>query len=237
MRDRPTEVRRQLYGRRKGHRLRPGRRRLLERRLPELTLTLPETAPLDLERVFPGRARFWLEIGFGAGEHLAAQAARHADVGIIGCEPFIEGIAKLVSAIDEQALGNVRLFVDDARMLLPVLPDASLERIFVLFPDPWPKARHHKRRLVNHATAREFARLLAPGGELRLATDDMGYARWMLQALLACPDLEWQAKGPRDWRRRPADWPPTRYEEKAIAAGRRPVYLRFRRHSATRGQP
>jgi len=229
-------LRRQLYGRRKGHRLRPGRRQLLETRLPELTLALPEAGRLDLDRVFPGRARVWLEIGFGAGEHLAAQAATHPDVGVIGCEPFVEGIAKLVAAIEQQGLANVRLVADDARLLLPVLPDRSLERIFVLFPDPWPKARHHKRRLVNRATAREFARLLVPGGELRLATDDAGYARWMLQALLPCPELAWQAERPGDWRERPADWPPTRYEHKAIAAGRRPVYLRFgRRCTGARG--
>ena len=135
----------------------------------------------------------------------------------------------MVSLVEAGGLTNVRLLVDDARLLLAALPEGCLERIFVLFPDPWPKTRHHKRRLVAPATAAVFARLLQPGGELRLATDDMSYARAMLLALLPTPELCWLAKRACDWRRRPDDWPPTRYEEKAKAAGRAAVYLRFAR--------
>ena len=221
-------MQRLVYGRRKGHRLRPGRQRLLEEVLPKLQVNLPEGAPLDPASLFAHRPeRVWLEIGFGDGQHLAAQAAAHPEIGLIGCEPFISGTARLLSLIQAQGLTNVRLFTDDARLLMQALPDACLERIFVLFPDPWPKTRHHKRRIVNPTTAAEFARLLRPRGEVRLATDDMTYARAMLLALRGHPGLQWQAKRPNDWRERAPDWPMTRYESKALAAGARPVFLRF----------
>ncbi|HFD16519.1 MAG TPA: tRNA (guanosine(46)-N7)-methyltransferase TrmB [Rhodospirillales bacterium] len=226
---RPPARRRVLYGRRHGHRLRPGRRRLLEERLPRLEIRLPEGEPLDPAALFGDRRPVWLEIGFGDGAHLAAQAAAHPGIGFIGVEPFVNGVAALLARIDREGLANIRIFTDDARLLLGALPDASVARLFVLFPDPWPKRRHHKRRLVNRATVAEFARILTPGGELRLATDDAGYARWMLEALLAEPRLDWLAERAADWRERPADQPPTRYEAKALAAGRRPVHLRFRR--------
>jgi tRNA (guanine-N7-)-methyltransferase len=223
-------VQRLIYGRRKGHRLRPGRQRLLAELLPQLEVRLPEDGVLDPARLFAQRPRtLWLEIGFGGGEHLAYQAAAHPDVGLIGCEPFIGGVARLLSLIEAQGLANIRLFADDARLLMQALPDAGLERVFILFPDPWPKARHHKRRIVNPVTAGEFVRLLRPGGELRLASDDMDYVRAMLRALRARPELQWQARRPADWRERPADWPMTRYESKAVAAGRACVFLRFRR--------
>jgi tRNA (guanine-N7-)-methyltransferase len=221
-------LQRLIYGRRKGHRLRPGRQRLLDELLPKLRVQPPEGATLDPASLFaPRPQRIWLEIGFGGGEHLAAQAAAHPEVGLIGCEPFIGGVARLLSLIAAQGLANVRLFTDDARLLLQALPDACLERVFVLFPDPWPKTRHHKRRIVNPQTAAELVRLLRPGGEVRLATDDMGYARAMLLALRARPELQWQARRAADWCRRPADWPGTRYENKALAGRRACVYLRF----------
>ena len=219
-----------IYGRRQGHRLRPGRRRLLAERLPALELHLPAAGQIDPATLFPGGRRpLWLEIGFGAGEHLAAQAAAHPEIGLIGCEPYVAGVASLVARAERDGLANLRVVVDDARLLLRALPERCLERIFVLFPDPWPKTRHHKRRIVNPATVAEFARLLAPGGELRLATDDMGYARAMLLALGGQPGLIWLAERPADWRVRPGDAPPTRYEQKALAAGRACVYLRHRR--------
>ena len=223
-------MQRLIYGRRKGHRLRPGRQRLLDQVLPKLQVNLPERGPLDLARLFAhSPERIWLEIGFGGGEHLAAQAAARPEVGLIGCEPFVSGVARLLALIQAQDLSNVRLFTDDARLLMQALPDGCLERVFVLFPDPWPKTRHHKRRIVSPTTAAEFARLLRPGGEVRLATDDLGYARVMLLALRGHPALQWQASRPTDWRERPPDWPMTRYESKALAAGRTCVYLRFRR--------
>jgi tRNA (guanine-N7-)-methyltransferase len=228
-------LQRLIYGRRKGHRLRPGRRRLLEELLPRLLVRVPESGQIDPAGLFAEpRAELWLEIGFGAGEHLVAQAAARPEVGMIGCEPYVSGVARALSMIEERGLRNLRLFMDDARLLMAALPDACLERIFVLFPDPWPKTRHHKRRIVNPRSAAEFARLLSPGGELRLATDDMSYARAMLLALRPRPELAWQARRPADWRSRPADWPPTRYEDKARAAGRSCAYLRFRRAAAAR---
>jgi tRNA (guanine-N7-)-methyltransferase len=226
-------LQRLIYGRRKGHRLRPGRRRLLEELLPRLLVRLPESGRIDPAGLFAEpRAGLWLEIGFGGGEHLVAQAAARPEVGLIGCEPYVSGVARALSMIQESGLGNLRLFMDDARLLMAALPDACLEGIFVLFPDPWPKTRHHKRRIVNPRTAAEFARLLHPGGELRLATDDMSYVRAMLLALRPRPELAWQARRPTDWRSRPADWPPTRYEDKALAAGRACAYLRFLRVEA-----
>jgi tRNA (guanine-N7-)-methyltransferase len=222
-------VRRFVYGRRRSQRLRPGRRRLLDEQLPEVVLAVPDAGRIDPAGLFADRRPLWLEIGFGGGEHLAEQAAAHPDRGLIGCEPFISGVARLLALAEARALTNLRIVVDDARLLLDALPDGCLERIFVLFPDPWPKARHHKRRIVNVATAAQFARLLAPGGELRLATDDMGYARAMLLALLPVRELAWQARCPSDWRARPADWPATRYDDKAREAGRPCVFLRFRR--------
>lgn len=222
--------RRTLYGRRQGPKLRPGRREVLETGLAACGIELPATAGLDPRSLFPDAPReVWLEIGFGGGEHLAEQAAAHPEVGLIGVEPFRNGVAKLLDRVRSERLANVRVLVDDARLLLAALPDAAIDRIFVLFPDPWPKVRHHKRRIVNAATVAEFARLLRPGGEARFATDDPGYAQWMLAAALAEPRLAWLAESAADWRDRPADWPATRYEAKALAAGRRPVFLRFRR--------
>lgn len=227
--------RRFLYGRRKGPRLRPGRRRLLEELLPRLSIALPAEGRLVPATLFERPvAAVRLEIGFGAGEHLEAEAAAHPETGFIGVEPFLAGVARLLAAIDERGLDNIRILVDDARLLLRALPEGSLARIDVLFPDPWPKARHHKRRIVAPATVAEMARVLAPGGELRLATDDPGYARWMLAAVLGEPRLEWLAERAADWRTPWPDRPTTRYEAKALAAGRRPVYLRCRRREGER---
>ena len=226
--------RRVLYGRRSGPGLGSKAKERLERLLPAYSLTLPKSGELDPAALFtPPRERLWLEIGFGGGEHLARQAAANPEVGMIGVEPFLDGVARLLRAIETDGLANIRLFADDARLLLDRLPEASLERIFVLFADPWPKKRHWKRRIINQATTARFAALLEDGGELRVATDDPGYRRWMLAHLLAESGLDWQVSGPADWRTRPADWPPTRYEEKAIAAGRRPVFLRFLRRART----
>jgi tRNA (guanine-N7-)-methyltransferase len=220
-----------LYGRRRGRRLRPGQRRLEETLLPELAVALPpEGALLDPARLFPDRvADLWLEVGFGGGEHLAAQAAAHPDVGLLGCEVFENGVVKLLAEAERRKLRNVRILVDDARLLIRALPDRSLGRVFVLFPDPWPKVRHHKRRFVSTETLTELARVMKNGAELRLATDDVDYLRWMLERAPVHPEFAWLARRPGDWRERPDDWPPTRYEQKAIAAGRAPTFLRLRR--------
>ncbi|MFO1072980.1 MAG: tRNA (guanosine(46)-N7)-methyltransferase TrmB [Geminicoccaceae bacterium] len=222
--------RRTLYGRRQGPKLRPGRKRLLDECLPALELRLEPGTVLEPATLFAGTAReVWLEIGFGGGEHLEAQAAAHPEVGLIGVEPFRNGVARLLEAVERRRLANVRVLMDDARLLLAALPDASLTRAFVLFPDPWPKARHHKRRIVNPATAAELARILRPGGRLLLATDDMDYAGWMMAALAGEKRFAWTAERAADWREPPAGWVETRYQAKAQAAGRRPVFLAFER--------
>ncbi|HUA50649.1 MAG TPA: tRNA (guanine(46)-N(7))-methyltransferase TrmB [Candidatus Sulfotelmatobacter sp.] len=177
------------------------------------------------------RARYWLEIGFGAGEHLAWQALAHPEVGLIGCEPFVNGVAAALARIEASKIANLRIWPEPAAPLLDVLPAASLERVFVLFPDPWPKVRHHKRRFVQRANLDRLARLMIDGGELRLVTDDPDYCRWMLAQLIDHGAFAWLARRPADWRERPADWPPTRYERKARAADRAPVYLRFARRA------
>jgi tRNA (guanine-N7-)-methyltransferase len=227
----PAPARRVLYGRRQGPKLRPGSRQLLADRLPAASFDVEAGSnPMAL---FATRPRaLWLEIGFGGGEHLAALAAARPEIGFLGVEPFFNGVAKLLRAIEDGGLTNVRILMDDARLLLKSLPDAGIERAFVLFPDPWPKLRHHKRRIVNPETVADLARVIRPGGELRLATDDPDYARWMLEAALAEPRLAWLCERAADWRQRPGDWPPTRYEAKALAAGGRPAYLRFGRVDA-----
>jgi tRNA (guanine-N7-)-methyltransferase len=225
-------ARRNLYGRRQGRPLRAGRKALLEEILPQLEIALPEDGDLLVPALLfdPPPAEIFLEIGFGGGEHLAWQAARHPAAGFLAAEYFITGVASLLGQLRAAGSGApLRLYVGDARDLLECLPDAALDRIFILFPDPWPKRRHHKRRLIQPATVALLARVLKDGGELRFATDDPGYLDWALQRLTAEPALVWQVAGPADWRRRPDDWPATRYEEKALEAGRQPAYLRFRR--------
>src|SRR4051794_8760782 len=192
--------RRRIYGRRRGRKLRPGQRRLHESLLPHLAVSLPETGMLDPASLFAGRPDpVWLEIGFGAGEHLAAQAASHPEIGFIGCEVFENGVARLVAEIARRNLENIRIFPDDVRVLLDALAPASLDRVFILFPDPWPKARHHKRRLVSTATLDRLAVLMRNGAELRLATDDCGYLAWMLEHASAHPGFAWLARRPADW--------------------------------------
>jgi len=217
------------YGRRHGKKLRAGRQRLVDELLPSLYLKPePASIPTDLTTLFKDPcSRVWLEIGFGAGEHLAAQAGNHPDVGIIGCEPFINGVASLLAHIDKAKLTNVRIYNDDARVLMDVLPAASLDRIFVLFADPWPKARHHRRRIMADANLARFARLLREGGELRFASDHMDYVSWTLERLQRHPQFDWQATSADDWRTPPRDWIETRYEAKAREKGDRSVYLRY----------
>jgi tRNA (guanine-N7-)-methyltransferase len=180
--------------------------------------------------VFSARDRStWLEIGFGGGEHLALQAEYHPEISFIGCEVFENGIARLLAHIKRRGVENIRLFTDDARLLIAALPPASIERVFVLFPDPWPKRRHEGRRFVSREILNAMARVMTDGGELRLATDDRNLLSWMLERVTDHPAFKWLARRPGDWCQRPADWPPTRYEEKARAAGRVAFFLRFRR--------
>ena len=227
----PEGARLLFYGRRQGRKLRPGRQRLLDELLPRLRIAPPAPgARIDPAALFPARPQaLWLEIGFGGGEHLAAQAARHPEIGLLGCEVFVNGIAALLALVEHERLDNIRLWPDDARALLDALPDSCLERVFLLFPDPWPKLRHADRRFIGPQNLARLARVLMPGGELRVASDDAGFVAWSLRHLRAAPEFRWTARRAEDWRRPPADWAPTRYEAKATAAGRQPAYLRFER--------
>jgi tRNA (guanine-N7-)-methyltransferase len=228
--DRPPGQRRVLYGRRRGRPLHRGQQALVDTLLPRLAVTLPAAGVLDPSALFdPRPEEVWLEIGFGSGEHLAVQAAAHPEIGFIGCEVFENGIAKLLADVQRRTLANVRILTDDARLLITALPPASIGRVFILFPDPWPKQRHHKRRIVAEETLAALAAIMTDGAELRLATDDLDYLAWMLARVPVHPAFAWLADRPADWRVRPADWPATRYEAKAIAAGRRPYFLRLRR--------
>ncbi len=218
------------FGRRRARRLTARQQHLFATIWPSTALSLAQPAPNDPCELFGGQVReVWLEIGFGGGEHLVWQARHNRDVGIIGCEPFVDGTAKVLDAIDSEALSNVRLYDDDARDVLRWLQPASVARAFVLFPDPWPKKRHNKRRLINAETCRLLARAMRARAQLRLATDIADYASAMLLAMRADDRFVWQADGPRDWRERSEDWPETRYERKARKEGRRCYYFRFAR--------
>lgn len=219
------------FGRRQGRTLRPHQKQLVQRLLPMLTpaaLTQPHN--IDLEAWFGKSVRHLrLEIGFGGGEHLAAQALSNPDVCYIGCEPYMNGVAKLLHEIESSSLKNIRLFTDDARLLMAHLPDGCLEEVYILFPDPWPKARHHKRRLIQQEMLSALARLQPVGARLLLASDHEEYGVWMLEQVLAHPDYEWTARCEADWSCPPADWVATRYQRKTTAQGRPPLFIDCRR--------
>jgi tRNA (guanine-N7-)-methyltransferase len=200
--------------------------------LPRLRIGIESRGKLDPFSLFPRSvSEIWLEIGFGGGEHLASLAARHPQIGFIGAEPFVNGLAKLLIAIEDQSLANIRIFDGDGRLLLANLQDASIARLFILYPDPWPKRRHEKRRLLDARTIAELHRVMKPGAELRVASDSGDYVGWSLRNVLAHNGFDWLAEGPEDWRRPPLDWYQTRYEAKALGEGRRPIYLRFARRA------
>lgn len=220
------EKRRALYGRSKGKALRSYHARLVEELAPKL-----EVDPAALRA---GRSLFdealrdlWLKIGFGGGEHLAARARENRDVGFIGCEPFVNGLAKLLAVINEEGLDNIRVRGGDARALIEAIPDGALGRVYLLYPDPWPKRRQNKRRIVSAEFLGELARAMRPGAELRFATDIDDYAGWTLERALNSPYFRWTAGVADDWRKPWAGWSPTRYEQKARLEGRGSVYLTF----------
>lgn len=213
-----------LFGRRKGPRLSARQLGLRETLLPRLTLQIENGR--DPKGYFDVTLdEVWLEVGYGGGEHLYWQANAYPNVGIIGAEPYVSGTAKLLGKLAEKALPNVRLYEGDARDIIEALPDASITRLFVLFPDPWPKTRHHKRRFIQMATLDQIARILKPGAELRFASDDAGNVAHALERLMAHSAFRWTADGPSDWKTRPTDWPATRYEAKELHGA--PTFLRF----------
>ncbi|MCI4664644.1 MAG: tRNA (guanine(46)-N(7))-methyltransferase TrmB [Neomegalonema sp.] len=239
--NRPQEGRR-LFGRRRGHKLRPKRAELMDVAAPELAIpglakgrsAAPASSSIDVASLFDNPSDLWLEIGFGGGEHLAGLARENPDIGMIGCEHFIDGVAKLVAVVVNESLKNVRVHAHDARDLMDALPDNSVGRIYLLYPDPWPKKRHRDRRFFNRETLDSAARLLKPGGEYRVASDIPDYISHCLRVYFerradGAQDVEWTAERADDWRNPWPHWRSTRYELKALAAGRRPLYLRFRK--------
>lgn len=225
---------RAFFGRRKGKRLRDAQEGRREALLPALRVPVPpEGGHLDPLTLFPqidgGPEDIWLEIGFGGGEHLAAQAAAHPRTGFIGAEAFINGVVKLLAEIEGRGLRNVRVLDADVAPLLARLPDACLGRVSLLYPDPWPKRRQRKRRFVSEESLAQIARLLKDGGTFRFASDIDDYAGWTLARAARNPDLHWTATRARDWLDPFPGWPGTRYEAKALATGRRPTYLEFLR--------
>ena len=221
----PATIRR-LYGRSQGHKLRQGQAALVEELLPRVSV--PD-GPLDARALFGDDRPLQLEIGFGSGEHLATQAEAAPGAGLIGCEPFLNGVVGALAHVRDRGLGNVRLHMGDALDVLERLPDASLQRAYLLHPDPWPKARHAKRRMVNNGPLDLLAAKLMSGAEFRLGTDDPTYCRWSMMVMGRRGDFEWLARTPDDFLHRPADWPETRYERKARRHGREVWYFRYRR--------
>jgi len=222
----PTTIRR-LYGRRQGHALRAGQAALVEELLPRLEV--PANGPIDATALFGDDRPLELEIGFGGGEHLAGQAATRPDHGFIGCEPFLNGVVGALGHVDRLGLDNVRLHMGDAIDVLERLPDASLSRAYLLHPDPWPKARHAKRRFMNAGPIALIASKLKHGAEFRFGTDHPVYCRWAMMVMGQSPDFEWLAATPDDFLVRPEDWPETRYEAKARRLGHEVWYFRYRR--------
>jgi tRNA (guanine-N7-)-methyltransferase len=207
----PTTLNR-LYGRVQGHKLRAGQQALMDDFLP--TVAVPE-GPLDARTLFGDDRPLQFEIGFGGGEHLAWQAQHAPTHGLIGCEPFVNGVVSAMLHIRDKALPNVRLHMGDALNALARLPDGSLDRVYLLHPDPWPKARHAKRRMMNPGPIAMIAAKLKPGGEFRFGTDHPIYCRWAMMQMDKSRDFEWQANSASDFLVRPDDWPETRYERKA----------------------
>ncbi len=223
----PSRRRPTLYGRRKGPRLSPHQQSLREGLLPRLRLSLDKL--LDPRSAFGNPVDdVWLEVGFGGGEHLFEQAKANPRVGMLGAEPYESGVAKLLSKLDGEnsdVISRIRIHEGDARDIIAALPNASLGCVFILFPDPWPKTRHHKRRFVQMELLDQLARVMRAGAELRFASDDAGYLAWALERLTAHPKFAWAARSRSDWTTRPAGWPQTRYEAKALHGP--PAYLLF----------
>lgn len=225
----PTTTR-GFFGRRKGHPLKPRQAVLLETLLPRLALDLAKAAPSDMRTLFAARVDdLRLEIGFGGAEHMIARAQAHPRIGFIGTDAFVNAVAKALVAIDENALANIRLHFGDAIELLDWLPEAAISRVDLLYPDPWPKRRHWKRRFIQDDNLKRLARILKKNGELRFATDIADYAAYALARVLRSKDFVWTAEAADDWRTPWPDFAGTRYEAKAKREGRKPAYFTFRR--------
>lgn len=217
-----------IYGRRQGKPLKKASAARFEKYFPLYSINISDDEKIKPEQLFDHSPKeIWLEIGFGKGEHLAAQSIDNSKVGIIGCEPFLNGVSGLIDHIDKEKINNVRFYMDDARLLMDAIPENSISRAFILFPDPWRKKRHYKRRVVNQGNLQVLARILKDNSELRIATDHNDYCRWIIARLMENENFIWRSEHPDDWHKRPIDWPATRYEEKALKSGRKSTYMTF----------
>ncbi len=226
---------RNFYGKRLGRKLRSRQKELLAVDLKKLNvLNFLDTTPdgkqkLDLTVAFPGKSSVWLEVGFGSGEHLLDHAKLNSDTGFIGCEIYLNGMASLLGKLREENVDNILVYPDDIRNLFPYFPEQSVTRVFVFYPDPWPKKKHHRRRFVTPEHLEPLARIMKPDAQLRIATDISDYARQTVEQLHLNPNFEWEAERAADWKRPWKGWQSTRYEKKALLGGRTPLYLTFRR--------
>lgn len=220
-----------VFGRRKGHKLRTEQKALMENLLPHLKIDLEKfEKKIDPQDFFASDIKeVWLEIGFGAGEHTAWQAKQNPNIGFIACEPFLNGVASLLKRVSTDRLRNIRIFTDDALPLIRRFTEGKINRLFILFPDPWPKSRHKKRRIITTSNVTSFANIMADNGELRFSTDHLEYAKWTLLTMLKHEWFYWTAEKSSDWQNRPEDWPLTRYEYKAFKDNKKPIFLQFKR--------
>ncbi len=217
-----------IYGRRHGKPLKKASAERFEKYFPLYNIELDDDGLLEPAALFDQAcSEYWLEIGFGKGEHLVAQAKANPDIGFMGCEPFVNGVSGLIDHMEKEQVTNIRFFMDDARLLMDALPENSLSRAFILFPDPWRKKRHYKRRVVSPGNVAVLSTLLKSRSELRIGTDHHDYCRWILARMMENPEFDWMSDGPDDWHVRPDDWPETRYEKKALEQGRRSAYMTF----------
>ena len=218
-----------IYGRRKGKGSRQNITSIIDSKLPKFAINIEKISKIsNLKALFPKNINeIWLEIGFGSGEHLIEQAKVNPKVGFIGIEVYEDGIAKAVSSIVKLGITNVKIYPNDANNLIYALPKMSIQKTFILFPDPWPKKRHSKRRFISSKNLKQLARIMTEGAQLRIATDHPVLLRWSLEQLINNQSFNWDLSGPESWRKQPSDWFSTRYENKAINAGRKPIYLNF----------
>lgn len=222
---------RKIWGRKQSRPLKTYQKDLLEQLLPQLQVKINSDTNIDPATLFPTLKKdYHLEIGFGGGEHLATRAKESLEIGFLGCEPFINGVASLLKHIDTSSIDNIRIVVDDARLLLKSLPNQSVSRIYVLFPDPWHKKRHHKRRIISSETIEDLSRILKSTGELYMATDILNYAIWMQETLKSRPEFRLEMGTRQSLTERPADWPhPTKYEMKGVKEGRQATYMIYQK--------
>lgn len=219
-----------LFGRKKGYPIKQEKKKKFDYIFPKLNLNLESVKNKDIFSKFPSTAdTFFLEVGFGSGEHVKWQLENNPKTGIFCCEPYINGVANLISSLKEKYYNRIRIMMDDAELLLDTLPEKSISKIFILFPDPWNKKKHFKRRFINEKTISKMSKVMKDDGEIRISTDSSSYVAWILHHFLNSNEFVWEAKSKKDFLCKPLDWVQTRYEKKAISSGKIPIFLIFKK--------